>query len=66
MSPHEREVPQPNDWVLKLCDVNKDVEITNKCQMVIADLQLRYAGQVFRIYVKSLSDRAVARRNNHL
>jgi hypothetical protein len=59
--PHEREVPQVNDWVLKLCDVNKDVEITDKCQIVLPDLQLRYVGKVFRIYVKSLNDRAVAR-----
>lgn len=59
--PHEREVPQVNEWVLQLCDLNKDVEITDKCQIVIPDLQLRYAGKVFRIYVKSSSDRAVAR-----
>jgi hypothetical protein len=59
--PHEREVPQINDWVLKSCDLNKDVEVTDKCQIVCPDLQLKYAGRVFRIYVKSLSDRAVAR-----
>ena len=50
-----------NEWVLKSCDVNKDVEITDKCQIVLPDLQLRYVGKVFRIYVKSLDDRAVAR-----
>lgn|GEM_PF-609570 len=59
--PHEREVPHVNEWVLKLCDLNKDVEITDKCQIVFPDLQLKYAGRVFRIYVKSLGDRAVAR-----
>jgi hypothetical protein len=59
--PHERGVPQVNEWVLKLCDLNKDVEITDKCQIVLPDLQLKYAGKVFRIYAKSLNDRAVAR-----
>lgn len=59
--PHERVVPQVNDWILKSCDLNKDVDITHKCQMVLPDLQLKYAGRVFRIYVKSLGDRAVAR-----
>lgn len=59
--PHERVVLQVNDWILKSCDLNKDVDITDKCQVVFPDLQLKHAGRVFRIYVKSLGDRAVAR-----
>jgi len=59
--PHEREVSEVDKWILKSCDLNKDVEISVKCQIVFPDLQLKYAGRVFRIYVKSLSDRAVAR-----
>lgn len=59
--PHEREVSEVDKWILKSCDLNKDVEISDKCQIVLPDLQLRYAGKVFRIYVKSISDKAVAR-----
>jgi hypothetical protein len=57
----EREVPQITEWILKECDLNKDVEIDEKCQMYLPDIQLKYAGQVFRMYIKSLHDRAVCR-----
>ena len=57
----EREVPQITEWILKECDLNKDVEIDEKCQMYLPDIQLKYTGQVFRMYIKSLHDRAVCR-----
>jgi hypothetical protein len=57
----EREVPQITEWILKECDLNKDVEIDEKCQMYLPDIQLKYAGQVFRMYIKSLHDRSVCR-----
>jgi hypothetical protein len=57
----EREVPQITEWILKECDLNKDVEIDEKCQMYLPDIQLKYANQVFRMYIKSLHDRSVYR-----
>jgi hypothetical protein len=57
----EREVLQITEWILKECDLNKDVEIDEKCQMYLHDIQLKYAGQVFRMYIKSLHDRSVCR-----
>jgi len=57
----ERGVPQITEWILKECDLNRDVEIDEKCQMYLPDIQLKYAGQVFRMYIKSLHDRSVCR-----
>lgn len=57
----EREVPQITEWILKEFDLNKDVEIDEKCQIYLPDIQLKYAGQVFRMYIKSLHDRSVCR-----
>jgi hypothetical protein len=57
----ETAVPLTTEWILKGCDLNKDVKIDEKCQMYLHDIQLKYAGQVFRMYVKSLHDRSVCR-----
>jgi hypothetical protein len=57
----ERKVPGITDWILKACDLNKDVEIDERAQLCLPDIQLKYAGQVFRMYIKSLQDRAVCR-----
>ena len=63
---HERTVPQITEWILKACDLNRDVEIDQNCQMYLPDIQLKYAGQVFRMYIKSLHDRAVCRGEKSL
>jgi hypothetical protein len=55
----ERHIPPIMEWVLKACDLNKDVEIQYNCQLTLPDIQLKYAGKVFRQYVKSLHDKAV-------
>jgi hypothetical protein len=57
----ERITPQIPDWILKGCDLNRDVDIDDKCQLYFPDIQLKYAGEVFRMYVKSLRDRSVCR-----
>ena len=54
------------EWVLKGCDLNKDVEIQDNCQITLPDIQLKYAGRVFRLYVKSLHDKAVYRTEESL
>jgi hypothetical protein len=64
--PKERHVPPVMDWVLKQCDLNKDVEINDKAQVTLPDIQLKTAARVFRIYVKSLKDRAVCRAEESL
>lgn len=62
----ERAAPQITDWTLKACDLNRDVEIDDKAQLHLPDIQLKYAGHVFRMYVKSLHDRAVYRGEESL
>ncbi|MDQ6667513.1 MAG: hypothetical protein M3Y53_04705, partial [Thermoproteota archaeon] len=59
--PRERMIPPIIDWRLKQCDVNKDIEITDKMQFTLPDIQLKYAGRVFRAYVKLLGEKAAFR-----
>ena len=54
------------DWILKQCDLNKDVEIDDTCQLTLPDIQLKHADRVFRLYVKSLHDKAVYRSEESL
>ena len=62
----ERQVPEITEWILKGCDLNRDVEIDEKAQLHLPDIQLKHADQVFRMYVKSLHDRAVCRGEKSL
>jgi len=57
----ERVVPRMTDWILKGCDLNRDVEIDETAQLSLPDIQLKHLDQVFRMYVKSLHDRSVYR-----
>ena len=54
------------EWVLKACDLNKDVGYKTTAQMTLPDIQLKYAGRVFRLYIKSLYDKAVYRTEESL
>ena len=54
------------EWRLIQCDVNRDVEIDDKMQLTFPDIQLKYADRVFRLYVKSLHDKAVCRGEESL
>jgi hypothetical protein len=62
----ERHIPPIMEWVLKVCDLNKDVNIQDTCQMTLPDIQLKYADRVFRLYVKSLHDKAIYRSEESL
>jgi hypothetical protein len=42
-------------------DINNDVEITDKAQVILPDIQLESADRIFRLYVKSLHNKAVYR-----
>jgi hypothetical protein len=64
--PRELTVPQLLNWILSQCDFNKDIEITDKAQITLPDIQLKYANEVFRMYVKSLGNKAVYREEHSL
>jgi hypothetical protein len=54
--PRGRIVSPVSRWVLKGCDVNKDVEISRVAQIALPDLQIPFADKVFRAYVKSMDN----------
>jgi hypothetical protein len=62
----ERGVPSESQWVLKACDLNKDIEINDKMQITLPDIQLKYVGRVFRLYVKALGEKAICRGEESL
>jgi hypothetical protein len=45
-------------WILKQCDLNRDVPITDKAQTTLPDIQLSTAFRVFRLYVKNIEGQA--------
>ena len=59
--PHERIVPHIMRWILTGCDINKDVTVSDKLQLTAINIQLKDADRVFRLYIKSLGDKAVYR-----
>ena len=59
--PRERAIPSIMNWRLSGCDINKDIEISDVTQLSSIDIQLNCADMVFRLYVKSLHDKAVYR-----
>lgn len=54
-------VPSLMNWRVVQCDINKDVEVNDRMQLTLPDIQLIHADQVFRLYIKSLHDKAVYR-----
>lgn len=56
--PRGRITPNITEWVLKQCDFNKDIAITDKAQVTLPDIQLSTAFQTFRLYVKNLQGQA--------
>ena len=58
---HERIVPPIMKWILTGCDINKDVTVSDKLQLTAINIQLKDADRVFRLYIKSLGDKAVYR-----
>jgi hypothetical protein len=59
--PHERIVPPITKWILTGCDINKDIAVADMLQLSAINIQLKDAGRVFRLYIKSLGDKAVYR-----
>jgi hypothetical protein len=54
----EEAVPPALEWVLKACDVNKDIEIDNMAQLTLPDIQMSLAERAFRGYVKLVGEKA--------
>ena len=61
LDPQERIVPSIEKWILKYCDFNKDIEdvADENGQLMGLNIQIKYAGKAFRLYVKNLEDRFV-------
>ncbi|MFL6404724.1 MAG: hypothetical protein ACJ71M_14755, partial [Nitrososphaeraceae archaeon] len=57
----ENIVPSIMNWRLIQCDINKDIEVSDRMQITLPDIQLESADRVFRLYVKSLHEKAVYR-----
>jgi hypothetical protein len=62
----ERNVPPLLNWILKQCDLNKDIAIDDSAQLTFPDIQLKSADRVFRLYVKIIEGRAYCRGEESL
>jgi hypothetical protein len=58
----EQHVPAILNWILKQCDLNKDIEIDSTAQLTFPDIQLKSADRVFRLYVKVMRQIILQRR----
>jgi hypothetical protein len=59
--PNERILPSLMEWKLNQCDINKDIEINDKEQITLPDIQLIEVDKVFRLYVRAMEQRAYYR-----
>jgi hypothetical protein len=57
----ERFVPEINFWILKECNINVDIEITDLAQVTLQNIQISTMGRIFRAYVKLLESKSVYR-----
>jgi hypothetical protein len=54
------------NWILKQCDLNKDIEIDDMAQLTFPDIQLKSADRVFRLYTKIIKGKAYCRGEESL
>lgn len=64
--PKELLVPSVMEWILKQCDLNKDIEIDETGQLTLPDIQLTHMDRVFRQYVKIIEGKAYYRTEESL
>lgn len=57
----DRVVPSIKQWVLKGCDVNKDIEIGRILQLTLPDMQIPFFERTLRAYVKPIGDKVYFR-----
>jgi hypothetical protein len=62
----DKVVPSVMEWILKACDVNKDIEINDMAQLTLPDIQISLAERAFRGYVKVMNGKAYFRSENPL
>ncbi len=55
-----------NKWILKNCDVNKDIEIDPVTQLSFTDMQMPLVEKALRVYVKVIGDKAYLRVEKYL
>ena len=46
-----------NRWILKGCDVNKDIQIEGAAQVTLPDIQIPFAEMALRAYVKPIGEK---------
>ncbi len=54
--PRGRFISSVSRWVLKGCDLNKDVEISRVAQITLPNLEIPFVDKAFRSYVKPMGD----------
>lgn len=54
-------IPPVRSWILKACDVSKDVEIEGVAQMTLPDIQVPMFEKALRAYVKPIEDKVFYR-----
>ncbi len=54
-------IPPVRKWLLKGCDVNKDIQINDMAQLTLPDIQISLAEKAFRGYIKQIDDKAFYR-----
>jgi hypothetical protein len=59
--PRGRIVSPVTRWVLKGCDVNKDVEISSVAQITLPNLQIPFVDKALRAYVKPIGEKVFYR-----
>jgi hypothetical protein len=59
-------VPSVLNWILKGCDMNKDIEIDEVAQLTLPAIQISMAEKVLRGYVKVIADKAYYRLENSI
>ena len=57
----ERSIPPIQEWVLKACDLNRDIRIDDKCQLTLPDIQLKTELEYLDYISNRCQDRAVCR-----
>jgi len=62
----DKVVPSVMDWILKCCDVNKDIEIDEMAELTLHGVQISMAEKAFRAYVKVIADKAYYRAEKSL
>ncbi len=59
-------IPPVSKWILKGCDVNKDIEIDAMTQLTLPDMQMPLVEKDLRAYVKVIGDKAYLRVEKYL